>query len=79
MIESPGFDVIHPLQTRDQWIQKWTNKCEKQSTVLRRLFEKSKDGFVTTCGHEIPLVNKIKKNCLIYKKIFQFLYCRFQD
>ena len=48
MITSHGFDYAHPLQTREQWIQKWTSKCEKQYARLGRLFYKS--DAVTTCG-----------------------------
>merc|ERR1719197_1047030 len=48
MIASHGFDSAHPLQTRVQWIQKWTNKCERQHARLGKIFQRF------SCGQANP-------------------------
>ena len=54
MIQSHAFDDFHPSQTRAQWIQEGSIKCERQEARLYNIFEKSYDGGVTTCGQADP-------------------------
>ena len=56
IIKSSHFDDywVHPDQSREEWIVKWTPTCESQSAQLKNAFQKGSRGGRPLCGQPKP-------------------------